>query len=54
MYFPGLKTAVGGLFKITVSLNVARIIYPHTLGKGVYKPEKFVKFFPKVYPDYPL
>ena len=35
---------------ILYSVNVDRIIYPHTPGKGVHKPENFVKFFPKVYP----
>ena len=25
-------------------------VYPHTPGKGVYKPENFVKFFTKIYP----
>ena len=27
---------------------------PPTPGKGVYKPENFVKFFPKVYPLTPV
>ena len=31
-------------------MAVARRIYPPHPGKGVYKPENFVKFFPKVYP----
>ena len=25
-------------------------VFPHTPGKGVYKPENFVKFFTKIYP----
>ena len=33
-----------------VQMFVARIIYPHTPGKWVYKLEIFDKFFPKVFP----
>ena len=34
--------------------NVARIIYSTPQARGVYIPENFAKFFPKVYPLTPV
>ena len=47
-----LQKKIWRIFRVPLGWGrgVARIICPHTPGKGVYKPENFVKLFPKVYP----